>query len=294
MALRPAVLSLCSGGGGLDLGVCLAWERITGTWPRVVGYVEREAFAAATLVAGMEAQALDHAPIWDDLATFDGRPWRGKVDIVTAGFPCQPFSVAGQRKGIEDERWLWPHVARIVGEVGPAVAFLENVPGLLTAGFGYVLGSLAEMGLNAEWGCFSAAEVDASHLRERLFILAYSPRLGRGPWWPQSTREQGRSDVAQCSSAMAHSLRKGLSLPWGCGQGKNKTELRGVFPPPPDSPQWAEVSPALEPAIRGMAHGVAQRVDQLRMLGNGVVPLAAAYAFCSLWADAMSWAQEAA
>ena len=92
---------------------------------RTVGHVERETYAAAILVARMEDAALDPAPVWDDVATFDGRPWRGAVDIVTAGYPCQPFSVAGKRRGADDPRHLWPHVARIVGEVEPPFVFLE-------------------------------------------------------------------------------------------------------------------------------------------------------------------------
>ena len=80
-----------------------------------MGHVERETFAAATLVARMEDASLDQAVVWDDVGTFDGRPWRGAVDIVTAGYPCQPFSVAGRRLGSEDPRHLWPHVARIIG-----------------------------------------------------------------------------------------------------------------------------------------------------------------------------------
>ena len=87
-------LSLCAGAGGLDLGLALAEPGY-----RAVGYVERDAFAAAVLVARMEDQTLDQAPVWDDLAGFDGRPWRGAVDLVSAGYPCQPFSVAGTVQG---------------------------------------------------------------------------------------------------------------------------------------------------------------------------------------------------
>ena len=90
-------LSLCSGAGGIDLGLTLALPGY-----RAVGHVERETYAAATLVARMEDAALDHAPLWDDIATFDGKPWRGAVDIVSAGYPCQPFSVAGKRRGADD------------------------------------------------------------------------------------------------------------------------------------------------------------------------------------------------
>ena len=160
-------LSLCSGAGGLDLGLAIA---IPGY--RAVGHVERETFAAATLVARMEDASLDRAPVWDDVGTFDGRPWRGAVDIVTAGYPCQPFSVAGKRRGADDPRHLWPHVARIIGEVEPPFVFLENVAHHLRLGFPEVAAGLVGMGYRLAAGLFTAAEVGAPHKRERLFILA--------------------------------------------------------------------------------------------------------------------------
>ena len=112
-------LHLCSGYGGFELA-------LRGT-ARTVAHVERDAYAAATLVARMDEARLDRAPIWSDLTTFDARPWRGRVDIVTAGFPCQPFSAAGQQRGIDDDRWLWPAIARIINDVGPRFVVLENV-----------------------------------------------------------------------------------------------------------------------------------------------------------------------
>ena len=140
---------------------------------RSLGYVEREAYAAAVLVARMEDAALDRAPVWDDVASFDGHPWRGGVDIVVAGYPCQPFSVAGRRLAAADPRHLWPHVARIVGEVGPPFIFLENVAHHLRLGFPEVAGDLVGMGYRLAAGLFTAAEVGAPHRRERLFILAH-------------------------------------------------------------------------------------------------------------------------
>ena len=112
-------------------------------------------------------------PVWDDVATFDGRPWRGAVDIVAAGYPCQPFSVAGRRLAAADPRHLWPHVARIVGEVEPPFVFLENVAHHLRLGFPEVAGDLVGMGYRLAAGLFTAAEVGAPHRRERLFILAH-------------------------------------------------------------------------------------------------------------------------
>jgi DNA (cytosine-5)-methyltransferase 1 len=162
-------MALCAGAGGLELGLRIA----LGDDYRCVVYVEREAYAAAALVARMADQALDTAPVWDDLSTFDGKPWRGVVDIVSAGFSCQPWSPAGKRLGLDDERWIWPDIERVIREVGPEWVFMENVAGLVRGGLEHVLRDLATQGFAAEWDCVSAAEVDAPHLRERLFILAH-------------------------------------------------------------------------------------------------------------------------
>ena len=144
---------------------------------RAVGYVERDAFAAAVLVARMEDQTLDQAPVWDDLTGFDGRQWRSAVDLVSAGYPCQPFSVAGKRKGADDPRHLWPHVARVVAECGPVWVFLENVSNHLNLGYREVREELEDLGYGVTEGLFTAAEVGAPHRRQRLFVLAHV--LGR-------------------------------------------------------------------------------------------------------------------
>jgi DNA (cytosine-5)-methyltransferase 1 len=137
-----------------------------------VGHVERETFAAAIIVARMEDASLDRAPVWDDVVSFDGKPWRGAVDILSAGYPCQPFSVAGKRRGADDPRHLWPHVARIIREIEPPFVFLENVAHHLRLGFPEVASGLVGMGYRLAAGIFTAAEVGAPHKRERLFILA--------------------------------------------------------------------------------------------------------------------------
>ena len=128
------VLSLCSGVGGLDLAVGLACPGA-----RVVCYVEGEAYGASVLTARMEEGSLDPAPIWSDLRSFDGRRWRGVVDLVTCGWPCQPASVAGARAGDSDARWLWDDVVRILDEVQPRWFFGENVAGLRTVPCGPAL-----------------------------------------------------------------------------------------------------------------------------------------------------------
>lgn len=159
-------LSLCSGGGGLELGVELAVPTA-----RTVCWVEWEAFCCAVLVSRMEAGAVAKAPLWSDLRTFDGKPWRGAVDLVTAGYPCQPFSQAGARRGEDDPRHLWPHVHRVIEEVRPSLVFLENVAGHVGLGLGTVLGDLHGAGYRVTATLVTASEVGASHKRERLFIL---------------------------------------------------------------------------------------------------------------------------
>lgn len=161
------VLALCAGIGGLELGIKQAVPSAT-----VVCYVEREAYAAAVVVERMAT--LGMAPVWSDLSTFCGFPWRGVVDCIAAGYPCQPFSVAGDRRGVEDERWIWPEIARVICEVEPRCVFLENVPAHLGSGFDRVLGDLAALGFDAEWDCIPAAAVGAPHLRDRLFIFAHA------------------------------------------------------------------------------------------------------------------------
>lgn len=164
----PTVLSLCSGAGGLELGLKLASSRA-----RTVCYVEGEAYAAAQLAARMEDETMDAAPVWSDVKTFDPEPWRGCVDIITAGYPCQPFSIAGAKRAEKDPRHLWPYIRDIVECIAPKVCFFENVSHHLRLGFEQVHDDLRSMGYRVKAGLFTAEEVGAPHKRERLFILAY-------------------------------------------------------------------------------------------------------------------------
>jgi DNA (cytosine-5)-methyltransferase 1 len=231
------VLDLCTGYGGFSLAL-----RLLGDSFRTVCYVEWETYCQAVLLARMEEKALDPAPIWDDVTTFDGRRWRGKVDIITAGFPCTPFSLAGKRGGAEDPRYIWPSILRIIRETESRLVFLENVPGLLHTGFGEILKDLATAGYDAEWGVFSAQEVGAPHRRNRVFVLAY-------PHGQQLEILEGIPlyNEKECQT-VARSM--GISL-------------------------WA-ASPS---DFFGDADGSPARLDRLRILGNGIVPLQAAHAF---------------
>jgi len=171
-------ISLCSGYGGIDLGLRRVLPDV-----RTIAYVEIEAFACANLVEKMESEQLDAAPIWTNLKSFNAKPFQGKVDILSGGFPCQPFSHAGQRKGTEDPRHLFPDIERIILECNPNIVFLENVEGIIPAKYQgetdtsvlqYVLGRLEKMGYRAEAGVFSAIECGAPHQRKRVFICGVS------------------------------------------------------------------------------------------------------------------------
>ena len=206
------VLSICSGYGGVELGLDIA----SGGAARCVCYVEREAAAAAVLVKEMEAGHLDPAPDWTDLATFDARPWAGVVDCVTAGFPCQPASVAGARLGTSDPRWLWPLVAGVIEDCAPSLVFLENVPGLRTKGMRDVLEDLAALGFDAEWGCLSAAALGAPQSRDRLWILAYRNRV--------QLREQSRRWGWTGGAEASESGRGGEGVAGADGEGQRQPE----------------------------------------------------------------------
>lgn len=132
----------------------------------------------------MEEAALDPAPVWDDLATFDGRPWRGRVDLVSGGYPCQPFSLAGARQGASDPRHLWPHVRRIVEEVEPPLVFFENVPGHVSLGLEDVVRDLESLGYRVAALLLGAADVGAPHRRERLWLMAHRT----GERWDEGLR----------------------------------------------------------------------------------------------------------
>jgi len=185
-------LALFAGaGGGILGGHLLGW--------RTVCAVEWEQYPASVLLARQNDKILPPFPIWDDVQTFDGKPWAGIVDVVSGGFPCQDISAAGKGAGITGSRSsMWKHMARIIGEVRPQYVYVENSPMLVTRGLDVVLADLAALGFDAKWGVVSAADVGANHKRERIWIraeqrhfLPYTMQHGDG-WGqqqPQSTQE---------------------------------------------------------------------------------------------------------
>lgn len=247
-------LALFAGaGGGILGGKLLGW--------RTLCAVEYDQYAASVLIQRQNDGTLAPFPVWDDVRTFDGKPWRGRIDVVSGGFPCQDISCAGRGGGIEGVRsGLWVEMARIIREVRPRYVFVENSPMLTSRGLGVVLGDLAEMGFNAEWGVIGAAAVGASHRRLRIWVLADADEQG-----PQ--RYRGERELGEGIGEM-QTTRSSDALP--------------AFAPGPDDPRWPDILeryPTLKPAICRMANGMAHGVQRLRALGNGQVPKVAAVAF---------------
>jgi DNA (cytosine-5)-methyltransferase 1 len=284
-------LALFAGaGGGILGGQLLGW--------RTVCAVEWEPYAACVLAARQNDGLLPPFPIWDDVQTFDGRPWRGVAQVISGGFPCQDISIAGKGDGLDGERsGMWKQMARIICEVGPEYVFVENSPMLVSRGLGAVLGDLSSMGFDAKWGIVGAKDVGANHQRDRIWIVAHSNSNG----W--TTRKKSRSigtTVSEQQEGQNNSLNSerasGLSSTEGDvsnsmlnrlqGIGSNRTtegqiglrcrkgryEEQNIYGA--DSTWWST-----EPDIRRVVNGMDARVDRLKAIGNGQVPLCAATAW---------------
>jgi DNA (cytosine-5)-methyltransferase 1 len=289
-------LALFAGaGGGILGGHLLGW--------RTVCAVEWEAYPASVLVARQNDKILPPFPIWDDVQTFDGKPWRGIVDVVSGGFPCQDISAAGKGEGIDGERsGMWREMARIIHEVRPKFVFVENSPMLTSRGLGRVLGDLASMGFDARWGVLGAADVGANHQRDRIWIVAkwnrqISHSMHNGFGWrkqqPQSLEKTTFADTRCKSERPDQGLRPESEISVGentsivCGEISNTTSIR------PSGQGQSEQSVnsaenrnrkagqsinvrkscfwAAEPDVGRVANGVASRVDRLKAIGNGQV-----------------------
>ena len=240
-------LALFAGaGGGILGGKLLGW--------RTVCAVEWEQYPACVLAARQNDGLLPPFPIWDDVQTFDGKPWRGIVDVISGGFPCQDISSAGKGAGIDGKRsGMWREMARIIGEVRPRYVFVENSPMLTFRGLDTVLGSLAKMGYDAEWGVISAADIGANHRRERIWIVA--------EWKMGHSRckygEKGLSKARKSAQNHSSNFRKRFS----------------------NVPLWDKET---ESTVVRMVDGMATRVDRLKAIGNGQVPQVAAFAWSLL------------
>jgi len=294
-------VGLCAGYGGIELGLKRAIPDL-----RTVALCEIEAFAVANLVAKMEAGLMDPAPVWPNLKTFPWGAFRDRVDILTGGYPCQPFSAAGQRKGKQDPRHLWPWIADGIRLLRPRICFFENVEGHISLGLSDVIEDLAGMGYRTTWGIFSASEVGAPHQRKRVFIMAVTSGLGGTPGLSGSLQrhegESGESDDgggeaawpsrpgeqqygwepprvvgdADCRRQPPSVFAGRRSEKVGRGQGHLKPTDHGQAQPPLGGDADG-ASGGLDYAQLSVACD--NRTDELRLLGNGVVPHTAELAF---------------
>lgn len=253
-------LALFAGAGGGILGShLLGW--------RTVCAVEWEPYPASVLVQRQNDGILPPFPIWDDVQTFDGRPWRGIIDVVSGGFPCQDISSAGGGAGIGGSRSsMWGHMARIIGEVRPRFAWVENSPMLTTRGLGRVLADLSEMGYDAKWGVVAASHVGANHERDRIWILACDTNMHVQPIG--SVNDEASRMPRTCKSSASDSNvpqreRRQLS---------SRAQSENPFACNPR--WWKDSSP-----LHRMDDGVAARVDRLKAIGNGQVPAVVRAAF---------------
>ena len=276
MSLRELALFAGAGGGILG-GKLLGWQTVCA--------VENEPYARDVLMARQNDGCLEAFPIWDDVCTFDGRPWQGIVDVVSGGFPCQDISIAGKNEGIEGERsGLWKEFARIIGEVQPRYVFVENSPALTARGIGTVLGDLAAMGFDAEWGVLgaNARSVNAPHRRERIWIVGMADaklkRLERLGNARQSEERQSRNGGSSSGTLETVSrVRKLLVHQASDARTRLRMSTDRAMEPKPVFGWWKS-----EPNVGRVAHGLAARVDRLKCIGNGQVPAVAALAWHTL------------
>ena len=305
-------LSLCSGYEGIGLGLRRVLPNL-----REIAYVEREGFPVANLVAKMEAGELDAAPVFTDVKTFPYGEFRGCVDILSGGFPCQPFSAAGKREGVEDSRHLFPYIADGIRECQPRIVFLENVEGIISAKTAdgesvlqYVLRELEGLGYRATAGVFSAAEVGAPHQRKRVFILGVADSISKGleghsgdeyregrqstgqnrptatsglpSRWPSRPSEPQHDWEEPRVTAVGDTKGKQGSPSDNGGEQGASSQSKQVQSGGGDCGSLRQSTGQAESGLGRTANGASSRVDRLRLLGNGVVPATAAKAFLTL------------
>lgn len=282
-------LELFAGAGGGILGSMLLGHRC-------VCAVEYDAYARSVLLARQNDGTFPPFPVWDDVRTFDGKPWRGVVDVVSGGFPCQDISVAGSGAGLDGERsGLWREMARIVGEVRPRFVFIENSPMLLVRGLDRVLADLAALGFDARWGVVSAADTGALHRRDRMWILGVQGRA--------YTEADAQHPDADCFGSHRAEINQQGSLELQDQQDGFSGSLGEVLA---HADCMRQLQPArhelnkrngtgfgcdgfrrwpTEPGLGRVANGVAHRTHRLKALGNGQVPRVRATAWSLLYGN---------
>lgn len=278
-------LSLFSGIGGLDLAA--EWAGMV-----TVGQCELADYPHAVL-----CKHWPDVPKWRDIRTltkesFYERAGLRTVDIISGGFPCQPFSVAGKQKGKDDDRYLWPELLRVIRELTPRWVVGENVPGILRIAAADIVQDLEREGYNVVLFDFEAAAVGALHRRERVAFVANRNGERKQQSSRSEPKEWGR--IGDSSKAMAYSCGEGLQrieLDRTYSKARWRAESFGSVAECGETVcntdggecrrrEWRRKSQgleerrwwAVEPDVGRMAHGIPKRVDRLKCLGNAVVP----------------------
>ena len=247
-------LSLFSGVGGLDLAA--EWAGFT-----TVGQCEW-----ADYPRGVLQKHWPDVPKWRDIRTLTKEGFRERtgldtVTVLSGGFPCQPFSTAGKRRGKEDDRYLWPEMLRVISEIRPTWVVGENVAGLVSLALDTVLSDLEGIGYACQTLIIPACAVDAPHRRDRCAIVGYDTHSLHGPQTVEAILSWENANTGRVCQTMADANSIRLEEPWlqGC------PEKSAV---PVANHGWWPV----EPDVGRVAHGISHRVDRLRCLGNAVVP----------------------
>lgn len=293
-------LDLFSGVGGLSLALK--------EWVQPIAYCEIDRYCQAVLLSRQASLHLQRAPIWDDITTLRrDRHIDGTVDIIYGGFPCQDISVAGTRVGLEGKRsGLFFEIIRLTKELRPTFVFLENVPGIRTKGLSDVIKAFTDIGYDCRWTLVSAKELGAAHIRKRWFLLAHANcawelqqkgRIKNKRRWPGnsvesvilandnsgylreqsggSRREKGKDKAKPCRAGKKRKTKKSTHA--------NGQRLEGVFNASRSKPShtikefknmWS-----IEPVLDGKLHGIQNRMDRIKAMGNSVVPVQAREAF---------------
>lgn len=262
------LLSLCTGYGGLDLAVEEFFEA------QLIGCADIDKYASLAIEKHF------NVPNYGDIRNVLDLDI--EFDILTAGYPCQPFSHAGQRKGLDDARHIWPTIAEIIGKFRPRIVVLENVRGHLSLGFKEVLKDLASLGYDARWQIVRASDVGAPHQRARIFVVSY-PNNFRGVWdLPGSWRGHDPRGQSKPSSDTKHQHRTHDRQMQELGR-RFASRRAMCLQATPDALVDGKLNPKFVEYMMGLPEGWVtdlpiSRNQQFKLLGNGVVPQQAYYA----------------
>lgn len=261
-------VSLCAGYGGIDIGLSRVLDPL-----QTITYSEIEGYPVANLISKMNAGKIDPAPIWSNLKTFPWEHFKGKIDLLSGGFPCQPFSMGGLRKGDQDPRHLWPHIVRGVKIAQPPILFFENVQGIVSSTLSqdwdndvkgtsvllHVLREIERIGYHASWCKTAASEHGATHKRGRVFIMGVSKSL------PKDQMDKITDRV------------------------ESYVHTPTLYPASPDDPQHEWEVPRMIPRDELPTSPYFSPKESMKLIGNGVVPDCATHSFILCWKKVLKY-----